>query len=97
MPISQNQSLQNNKMSSVDLPGLNTEYRNGSPWKEKASPRKKHQKALYVESTQYEWEQTIIGTLNFFQGIRILILFRKVMPINLDIIKWPKITKCGLE
>lgn len=57
MPISQNQSLQNNKMSSVDLLGLNTEYRNGSLWKEKASPRKKHQKALYIERTKYEWEQ----------------------------------------
>lgn len=84
-------------MSSVDLLDLNTEYRNGSQWKEKASPRKNHQKALYFESTKYEWEQAIIGTLNFFQDIRTLILFRKVMPINLDIIKWPKITKCGLE
>lgn len=55
--------------------------------KKKQVQGKKHQKALYIESTKYEWEQAIIGTLNFFQDIRTLILFRKVMPINLDIIK----------
>lgn len=34
---------------------------------------------------------------DFFQDIKVLILLSMVMAINMGIIKWLKVTGCGLE